>query len=695
MLAGLDDFTLSLISDQQLGIPEGNFLLHAVRTEGTLQLELNVQDARALRGLMLQLDYNAQRWQALAAEAGSLLEGGGTLLQLADLDKPGQARLGQVLANWDECEGVDGNGVLARFSFREGSSAIERRSSQVADADSARARLEFLQAGDTQRLIWFHTNPGDYNQDGVVSISDLTPLGQNFGDSGPFAHSSAEAVVDGDGNDEINISDLTVIGQNLGNEVMEYAVYWSSRPDLDIPENNSADLGQTASAILDGSEQFNPFTRRRYIWDIDNESALLPGSVLWVRPLDGAGHPGTPSNHTGEDNGDPAGQAAVVHLAVSQFSGEVPLTITMDASKSFDPRGGGIDSFSYIVDNEPLASFSGYQLSDESYTVEITEAGSYMLSLSATHAGFTSTTRPVLLSVTQGGNRAPLAIASLPNIFSFVRTPATYLIDFADSYDPDGDPLSFELDLWSGTRAIPLPRGDFEISNPSGTQYELTIVEPGSYAIDIRATDDKGLSDIDTLTLEVLAEDSFTVPRAALYPDGYAGTAPYEVQFELFTAAAIPEFTIDKLELDPQGQGNWQLLDPAQQSFSYTYQGSGSMRPRLRVTDNRGYQGYSDAGLELQISSQAGIAPTAMLTAAQTSGLFQLSVNLDARASFDQFGRIVSYEFDPGDGSGWRDDPDNDGWFPWLYLTGEYDALVKVTDDEGLSDTASLHISVS
>ncbi|MEZ5337397.1 MAG: hypothetical protein R3F46_03955 [bacterium] len=479
LLASLDDFTLSLIPDPQLGIPEGNFQLHAIRTEDTLQLELSVLESRALRGLLLQLDYDAQRWQALSAEAGSLLAGGGTLLQLADLGQPGKARLGQVLANWDECEGVDGNGVLAQFSFREGSSGMERRSSQVADADSARARLEFLQAGDTQRLIWFHTNPGDYNQDGVVSISDLTPLGQNFGRSGPFAHSSAEAVVDGDGNDEINISDLTVIGQNLGNEVMEYAVYWSSRPDLDIPEDNSADLGQTASATLDGSEQFNPFSRRRYVWDIDNESALLPGSVLWVRPLDGAGHPGTPSNHTGEDNGDPAGQAPVVNLAVSQFSGEVPLTITMDASKSFDPRGGGIDSFSYIVDNEPLASFSGYQLSDESYTVEITEAGSYMLSLSATHGGFTSTTRPVLLSVTQGGNRAPLAVASLPNIFSFVRTPATYLIDFTDSYDPDGDPLSFELDLWSGTRAIPLPRGDFEISNPAGTQYELTIVEPG------------------------------------------------------------------------------------------------------------------------------------------------------------------------------------------------------------------------
>ncbi|MEZ5337398.1 MAG: PKD domain-containing protein [bacterium] len=88
-------------------------------------------------------------------------------------------------------------------------------------------------------------------------------------------------------------------------------------------------------------------------------------------------------------------------------------------------------------------------------------------------------------------------------------------------------------------------------------------------------------------------------------------------------------------------------------------------------------------------------APTAMLTAAQTSGLFQLSVNLDARKRFDQFGRIVSYEFNPGDGSGWRDDPGNDGWFPWTYLTGEYDAQVRVTDDEGLSDTASLHISVS
>ena len=74
------------------------------------------------------------------------------------------------------------------------------------DAASA-AHLTF--DGATDELYWAYTTNGDYDQNGEVNISDLTPLGQHFGESGEFDYDDIQAVIDGDSNGEINISDVT------------------------------------------------------------------------------------------------------------------------------------------------------------------------------------------------------------------------------------------------------------------------------------------------------------------------------------------------------------------------------------------------------------------------------------------------------------------------------------------------------
>lgn len=78
--------------------------------------------------------------------------------------------------------------------------------------------------GDTS-IAWIHYQVGDYDQNGEVNISDLTPVGIHFGkNTGSPDWLTAALIADGDGNGEINIADVTPIGQNFGARVAGYMV---------------------------------------------------------------------------------------------------------------------------------------------------------------------------------------------------------------------------------------------------------------------------------------------------------------------------------------------------------------------------------------------------------------------------------------------------------------------------------------
>lgn len=92
-------------------------------------------------------------------------------------------------------------------------------------------------------LSWTERLAGDYDQNGEVSISDLSALGQNFGRSVDYLPASGAggatdwpsgspdsgnyrlARVDGDGNGVINISDVTAIAQHFQQRLDGYRIY--------------------------------------------------------------------------------------------------------------------------------------------------------------------------------------------------------------------------------------------------------------------------------------------------------------------------------------------------------------------------------------------------------------------------------------------------------------------------------------
>jgi hypothetical protein len=77
-------------------------------------------------------------------------------------------------------------------------------------------------SGVDQRVYFGYRNQGDYDVNGLVTISDLTPVGIHFGKSVDSADWSAAQLADGDANGVITIADVTPIGQNFGGGIDGY-----------------------------------------------------------------------------------------------------------------------------------------------------------------------------------------------------------------------------------------------------------------------------------------------------------------------------------------------------------------------------------------------------------------------------------------------------------------------------------------
>jgi len=102
--------------------------------------------------------------------------------------------------------------------------------------------LEMSPAGD--RILWTYHNTGDYDLNGEVNISDLTPIGMYLGQTTASPDWTAAQVTDGDQNGEVNISDITPIGANFKNQIVGFEVWaanvineeWTQIGDVTVTE---------------------------------------------------------------------------------------------------------------------------------------------------------------------------------------------------------------------------------------------------------------------------------------------------------------------------------------------------------------------------------------------------------------------------------------------------------------------------
>ncbi len=260
-------------------------------TDGTVAVEVHISWSAGLNALYCAVDYDAGSYTPVSAAASGLLGERGELLELAVLSEPGTAYLGQVQTG---AGGVAapfaGDGVAARFVFKAGRGGLlaERRVSAVPIGNLPQFQLtyDFEKAspyGDY--LKWLYVNPGDYDQNGEVGITDLSAMAPLFGltaSGTQFPFESRESVADGDQNGEINSADMTIIAQNLGNRVQGFSVFASVDP-ADAPPNGASPNGAGAQfLVMIGIQDFVAETlATRHEYRLAEPG--LHGQYYWVR----------------------------------------------------------------------------------------------------------------------------------------------------------------------------------------------------------------------------------------------------------------------------------------------------------------------------------------------------------------------------------------------------------------------------
>jgi len=260
----------------------------------TITVKTNAQD---LRSVLLDLHYDAATIHPVETSAATWPElDADQLLILTVLDEPGAVHHGTVLARPQESSGASGEFSILTVRFAAGPAAA-RMASAVPDMGSS-AIPDFTADFVTGDVEFSYVNVGDYNQNSLVEVADLTPLGVHFLEHSadfpnPFPWESIGSVIDGDSNGEINVADITPIGQNWGKMVTAWHIYSGATgdyPDSAVGDNGAAELIATI-----------PFPSETVIGVrllVEENVAALPGAggeSYWIRPVGDSEDEGTPS----------------------------------------------------------------------------------------------------------------------------------------------------------------------------------------------------------------------------------------------------------------------------------------------------------------------------------------------------------------------------------------------------------------
>ena len=145
--------------------------------------------------------------------------------------------------------------------------------------------LALTDNGDgTFTLSWHYKNLGDYDQNGIVGISDITPLARHFGEEVPaddLNRNSIQAVIDGSGNGVVDIADIVVLAQRLATQVAGYSVEGAQAIDGAFSFIQAIGLEPAAT---DGRLQ------------ITHTVSQVGFKCVRVSPTDASGAAGEPSN---------------------------------------------------------------------------------------------------------------------------------------------------------------------------------------------------------------------------------------------------------------------------------------------------------------------------------------------------------------------------------------------------------------
>lgn len=377
------------------------------------------------------------------------------------------------------------------------------------------------EAPDGYLLTWTERLVGDYNMDGLVGVSDITPIAVYWFEQvhydAPYFHHGIEdfptgdpeydgdvnpgeppaedsgaynwrvARVDGDGNGEINVSELTPVGQHYGERLSGYRIYRRDPDEVSFellmdPQQPAQPLLVSREAVNGGSG-VDPRRPVRYSY---HDEFLPEGEYEYrVVPYDAISDSEGPASCGGLE--DVSAVQAVLTADVTQ--GEPPLTVQFDAS-STTTLTGTIAAFLWDLNGD------GFIDADTGLDPTLTHVfgtnGAWQVSVDVYNSEGESDAASVLISVTR------LPVAKLVVVPDSNEVPLTATFDASGSFDHDGEVVRFEWDMDND--------GVFELDTGPVPQRVLTLEEPGEVTLAVRVYDDCGAWDSTAVTHTLVDE---------------------------------------------------------------------------------------------------------------------------------------------------------------------------------------------
>jgi len=257
--------------------------------------------------------------------------------------------------------------------------------------------------------------------------------------------------------------------------------------------------------------------------------------------------------------------------------------------------------------------------------------------------------------------------------------PLTVDFDTTGSTDIDGSIASYDWDL----------NGDGifeETGTPDATKQQLYDTA-GTYDVKVRVVDNNGAGSVAIKSI-VVEEPGREPPVAMLSASPQGGSAPLEVDFDA-SASYENGGTIVRYEWDWEGDGTYDADTGATPTASHTYDANGVYQATVRVWDDIN---VSDTDAKTISVGAANLPPDAAFSADVYFGDAPLDVTFDASASSDTDGTIVQYEWD-WDGDGTYDQTTAVPTVSHTYAAGKVETIMRVTDDDGATDSASTMIT--
>jgi len=220
------------------------------------------------------------------APGGTMAHGDAPPFQAAS---PSETTLDEALAELEALptpEGVDASvfsGLKAALREALTAKGVSKIVSKPPTGEANRVDdLELIDNGDgTYTLTWSYRNVGDYNQDGIVNISDLTPLAVHFNEPAD----ETNEWIDGNQDGLINIQDITPLAANFFTTVEGYRLFESRLFEGVLDEH--ADVGFNSSRTASQAGGARVFSYQLPVSDADH---------TWVEPIAPGEQLGTPSD---------------------------------------------------------------------------------------------------------------------------------------------------------------------------------------------------------------------------------------------------------------------------------------------------------------------------------------------------------------------------------------------------------------